>query len=207
MGILPVSISKRSTPWFLISDFLTDRRSSILGVWAVPGDLGTFRKGGGLRPPTFLEGFLAARGRPDPQHRRFPVGQKIIFQNIGVKSLSLQSKEFSGFCLGRKIEVLGSFLVHIGPGRVWKRLAARAPLDVHRFPARQTTSEAISCGHKGFVFFEVGKCRLRVFVSGPNRPREGLEKAPGSSPARCPPIFSPADQFQGRVMRFFEQTL
>ncbi len=33
--------------------------------------------------------------------------------------------------------------------------------------------------------------------SGPNRPQEGLEKAPGSGPNRFAPIFKPVDQFQG----------
>ncbi len=31
--------------------------------------------------------------------------------------------------------------------------------------------------------------------SGPNRPQEGLEKAPGSGPDRFAPISSPVDQF------------
>ena len=38
------------TPRFLIYDFLTDRRSSILGVWSPPGGRETFQKGGGRRP-------------------------------------------------------------------------------------------------------------------------------------------------------------
>ena len=33
----------------------------------------------GAKAPTPLEGFPAARGRPDLQNRRFPVGQKIIY--------------------------------------------------------------------------------------------------------------------------------
>ena len=52
----------------------------MLGVWAAPGSWETLQKGGGLRPPIFLEGFPAARSRPDPQNRRYPVGQKIIYQ-------------------------------------------------------------------------------------------------------------------------------
>ena len=31
----------------------TDRKSSILGVWAAPGGKETFQKGGGLRSPPF----------------------------------------------------------------------------------------------------------------------------------------------------------
>ena len=42
--------------WVLIYGFSTDRKSSI------------------------LEGFPAARGRPDPQNRRSPVGPKIVYQ-------------------------------------------------------------------------------------------------------------------------------
>jgi len=34
-------------------DFLTDRKSSILGVWAAPDGRETFQKEGGLRPPPF----------------------------------------------------------------------------------------------------------------------------------------------------------
>ena len=45
----------RCTPGFFIYDLFTDRKSSILGVWAAPG------------------------GREIFQNRRFPVGQKIIY--------------------------------------------------------------------------------------------------------------------------------
>ena len=41
------------TPGFLIYDFLTDQKSSILGVWAAPGGRETFQKDGGLRTPPF----------------------------------------------------------------------------------------------------------------------------------------------------------
>ena len=41
------------TPGFLIYDFSTDRKSSILEVWAAPGGRETFQKGWGLRPPPF----------------------------------------------------------------------------------------------------------------------------------------------------------
>ena len=41
------------TPRFLIHDFLTDRRSSILGVCAAPGGRETFQKGGGRSPQLF----------------------------------------------------------------------------------------------------------------------------------------------------------
>ena len=34
-------------------EFLTDRKSSILGVWAAPGGRETFQKGGGRSPPPF----------------------------------------------------------------------------------------------------------------------------------------------------------
>ena len=44
-----------------------------------PGRPGNLPKRWGARPPAFLEGFPAARGRPDPQSRRFPVGQKIKY--------------------------------------------------------------------------------------------------------------------------------
>jgi len=57
----------RLTPGFLIHDFLTDRKSPILGVWAAPGGRETFQKGGGRSPPSFLEGFPAARGPPRPR--------------------------------------------------------------------------------------------------------------------------------------------
>ena len=47
-------LSKRdATGFYLIYDFLTDRRSSILGIWAAPGGRETFQKGGGLRPRSF----------------------------------------------------------------------------------------------------------------------------------------------------------
>ena len=42
-----------STPRFLIYDLLTNRKSSILGIWAAPGDRETLQKGGGRRPPSF----------------------------------------------------------------------------------------------------------------------------------------------------------
>ena len=41
------------------------RKSLISRVWAAPGGRDTLQKGGGASPPTFLEGFPAARGRPD----------------------------------------------------------------------------------------------------------------------------------------------
>ena len=44
-----------------------------------PGRPGYLPKKWGANPPTFLEGFTAARGRPDPKNRRFPVAQKIIY--------------------------------------------------------------------------------------------------------------------------------
>ena len=53
------------TAGLLKYDFLTDLKSSILGVWAAPCTREAFQKDGGLRFPTFLEGILAARGRPD----------------------------------------------------------------------------------------------------------------------------------------------
>ena len=40
-----------------------------------PGRPGNLPKRWGASPPTFLEGFPAARGRPDLQNRRFPVGR------------------------------------------------------------------------------------------------------------------------------------
>jgi len=57
------------TPGFLIYYFLTDRKSSILGVWAAPGE----------KPAKKVRGFApnlsgSARGGPDPQNRRSPVG-------------------------------------------------------------------------------------------------------------------------------------
>jgi len=41
----------RLTPGLLIYDFLTDRKSSIWGVWAALGGPETFQKGGGRSPP------------------------------------------------------------------------------------------------------------------------------------------------------------
>jgi len=61
-------------------DLLTDRKSSILGVWAAPGGRETLQKGGGVKPLTLLEGFPAARGRPDNRNLRSPVGQKIMYK-------------------------------------------------------------------------------------------------------------------------------
>jgi len=40
-------------------------------------------KRSGAKPPTFLEGFPASRGRPDPQHRRFPVAQNTAPDLLG----------------------------------------------------------------------------------------------------------------------------
>ena len=68
-----------TTPGFLIYSFLTDQKSSIFWCLGGPGRPGNFPKRRGASPPTFLEGFPAARGRPDPQNRRSPVGQKIIY--------------------------------------------------------------------------------------------------------------------------------
>jgi len=51
----------------------------VLGVWVAPGGRETLQKGGGdSPPPTFLEGLPAARGRPEPQNRRFPACHKIM---------------------------------------------------------------------------------------------------------------------------------
>ena len=76
----PTASASRVTPGFLIQDFLTERKSSICEVWAAPGGRETFRKGGGLCFPTFLEGFRAARGRPDPPKSTISlVGQKNMY--------------------------------------------------------------------------------------------------------------------------------
>jgi len=50
------------TAGLLKYDFLTDLKSSILGVWAAPCTWETFQKDGGAAPPppTFLEGIPAA---------------------------------------------------------------------------------------------------------------------------------------------------
>ncbi len=45
-----------------------------------------------------------------------------------------------------------------------------------------------------WLFFKSNNLGFGAF-SGPNRPQEGLEKAPGSGPDRFAPFFSPADQF------------
>jgi len=45
----PEANSNAISLWFLIYDFLTDRKSSIFGVRAAPGGRETFQKGGGLR--------------------------------------------------------------------------------------------------------------------------------------------------------------
>jgi len=57
---------RKSTPGFLIYDFLAGRKSSILGCLGGPGRPGNVPNRWGAKPPTFLEGFPAARGRPDP---------------------------------------------------------------------------------------------------------------------------------------------
>jgi len=59
------------TPGFFIYGFSTDRKSSILGGWAAPGCRDTFQKRWGAKPPTFSEGFPAARhdGDMDLAHR------------------------------------------------------------------------------------------------------------------------------------------
>ena len=44
------------------------------------------------------------------------------------------------------------------------------------------------------LFFRSKNLGFGAF-SGPNRPQESLEKAPGSGPDRFAPFFSPADQF------------
>ena len=68
------------TPGFLIHVFLTDQGNRrFWGVWAAPGGPKTLQKGGEAKPPTFSEGFPAARGRPDLTNRRFPLGQKILY--------------------------------------------------------------------------------------------------------------------------------
>jgi len=56
-------------------------RPEIVDFWGLggPGWPGNLPKRWGASPPTFLEGFPAARGRPDPQNRRFRVGQKIRY--------------------------------------------------------------------------------------------------------------------------------
>jgi len=56
---------RRRTPGFLIYVFLTDRKSSILGVWAAPGGRETLQKGWGLRPHLF-GGFPGRPGPPRP---------------------------------------------------------------------------------------------------------------------------------------------
>ena len=67
------------TPGFLKYDFFG--RPEIVDFVGLGGSRrpGNLPKRWGATPPTFLEGFPAARGRPDPQNRRFPVGQKIMY--------------------------------------------------------------------------------------------------------------------------------
>ena len=67
------------TPRFLIYGFLTDPGSSILGVWATPGGRETFQKGGGAKPPTFLEGIPAA-----PKIDDLRSVKKSYIKNLGV---------------------------------------------------------------------------------------------------------------------------
>ncbi len=40
----------------------------------------------------------------------------------------------------------GPFLARLGPGKAWKMPPVWAPIDLHRFSARQTNSKDISCG-------------------------------------------------------------
>ena len=53
--VVPMSVCDFVHLGFLIYDFLTDRKSSILGVWAAPGGRDSFQKDGGLRPPPFCK--------------------------------------------------------------------------------------------------------------------------------------------------------
>jgi len=85
--------------WVLIYDFLTDRTSSILGVWAAPGGQETFQKGGGRRPPRFWKVFPAARDRPDPLNRRCAACQKITHTYTRTRSPSTSRASCGSECV------------------------------------------------------------------------------------------------------------
>jgi hypothetical protein len=73
----PLAIAQHHFSIFLY--FWAGRNSSVLGARAAPGGLETLQKaGGGAKPPTFLKGSQAPRGRPDPQNQRLPAGPKIM---------------------------------------------------------------------------------------------------------------------------------
>ena len=69
-GHTKIHASASLTPGFLIHDFLVGRRSSILGIWAAPGGLETFQKGGGCAPRLF-GGFPGRPGPPRPPKSTF----------------------------------------------------------------------------------------------------------------------------------------
>jgi hypothetical protein len=83
--------------WRVFSNFFTDRKSVILGVWAAPVAPDTLPKGGGLRPPTFWEGPPAPRRRPDPKDDRFPILKQ--FNNF----IATQSAATARQCLAARL--------------------------------------------------------------------------------------------------------
>jgi len=60
-------------PWVFNTCFFDRPEIVDFGGLGGPGRPGNLPKGWGAKPPTFLEGFQAARGRPDPKNLRFPV--------------------------------------------------------------------------------------------------------------------------------------
>ncbi len=64
--------------------------------------------------------------------------------------------------------------------------------DVHNICVDENM---LQCSQKGFLAFSESENLGFWSFSGPNRPQEGLEKAPGSGPDRFAPMFSPVDQF------------
>ena len=82
----------------------------------------------------------------------------------------------------------------VGHGQVLGRLGPGWPASEYSLAStRGRMARALTpMQSKGLLGFFLG---LNGAFSGPNRPQEGLEKAPGSGPDRFGPIFSPVDQF------------
>ena len=66
---------------FVIYDFSTDRRSSILAVWAAPGGRETFQMRGGQSPPPFWKVSRPPRAAQIPKIDDFRSVEKSYFTN------------------------------------------------------------------------------------------------------------------------------
>ena len=116
-----------------------------LEVWAAPGAQETLPKGGGAKPATFWNGFPSPRGRPDPQHRRSPVGLETMCKKTQVYCLGLVGHERFNK-MNKNLELGG--LIICSP-RVAQRRTTTGPAIQPHLANNEITQPLVLCIHLG----------------------------------------------------------